>query len=379
MARPGVVLRPDARPTLTELYAVACAALPDTLRRLRVPPCDVDDVLHDIVLAAYGALDRFDPELFHDGTNDPESALEAWLGGIAWRLTTRYRERGHRRHELPSGDGANLPMDPGGDGLSAEQIVARDQRRRLLGRLLQALRPERAEVLLMHYLLEMTVPAIAAKLGINTGTVASRISRGRADFVVAARRLREDERNLLEKGMLFIPFGRGGPVEEPRRPREHAPDRPARGLTFATCAPVALAVATLAMFGIGRAATAAPPPIAGIHEVAEPDFDTPSTSAAAPTATSPAPPASATPPRPARTVEGPAVNGAGSVSLELLLLNSARSALRGGAHERAIASLAAHRRQFPAGVLARQREQIEHDLLLEKARRSVRATSAQTR
>src|SRR5438874_198462 len=59
-----------AHPTPEVVYAVACAYLPDALRLLRVPPGDADDILHDVVLAAYSGLERYDPELFHDGRNE---------------------------------------------------------------------------------------------------------------------------------------------------------------------------------------------------------------------------------------------------------------------------------------------------------------------
>jgi RNA polymerase sigma-70 factor (ECF subfamily) len=366
----NVVPRDEARPTLAEVYAVARSQIPDALRLLHVPPGDADDILHDIVIAAHNGLERFDPALFHDhdGENDPEAALRAWLAGITWRQTTKYRDRAHRRRELPSGDGANLPMDPAGDGLTAEQTVARRQRLVVLDRLLRSLLPERAEVLIMHDFEGMSVPDIAEELGLNANTVASRISRARKDLQAAVARLPEDERNLLKRGMLFIPLG-----------HDARTDRPGGGLSFAACAPAALAVCAMALFGIGPANAAAPPPIVCVHEVAVADLAAPSTSAPAQMATSPAAPAVAAPPRPARTAAGSTLTARRSMSEELVLLDSAVRTLQDGAHDRALASLVDHRQRFPQGVLARRRDQLEHDVLSDRAKCAAGATSAKTR
>jgi RNA polymerase sigma-70 factor (ECF subfamily) len=346
-----------AHPTPEVVYAVACAYLPDALRLLRVPPGDADDILHDIVLAAYSGLDRYDPELFHDGRNDPMSALKAWLAGIAWRQTTKYRDRAHRRHELPSGDGANLPMDPADDTPSSEQMVAIEQRRRIVDRVLQGLHPERADVLIMHDLLGMTVPAIAAELGVNANTVASRISRGRRDFQAAARRLDRDRRSLLEEGMSLLPLGLGS--ELLARLRRLGASLEHVGFTLGLAAGT-FAVLVLGM-GLGAGlvsragpAAAMPPPIVAVSE--------PAVSASAPSAGA-SPPAISVAALPVVTqpaaARAPAKVARGSaLAEELEWIEAARRALAEGAIERGLASLSAHERQFPDGQLAEHRERL---------------------
>src|SRR4051812_14297994 len=52
-----------ARPTFEVLYGVARAHLPEALRLSRVPREDVDDLVHDVVIAAHRRLDRYVPRV----------------------------------------------------------------------------------------------------------------------------------------------------------------------------------------------------------------------------------------------------------------------------------------------------------------------------
>ena len=58
----------------------------------------------------------------------------------------------------------------------------------------------------MHTFLEMSAPDIAQELGLNENTVKSRIARGRADVLAAMKRLRPDERSVLEGMPLLLPL-----------------------------------------------------------------------------------------------------------------------------------------------------------------------------
>jgi RNA polymerase sigma-70 factor (ECF subfamily) len=189
-------------PTFAELYDVARAHLPERLQYLKVPPEDVEDVVHEVVLIAYGKLDTYKPA----EPSNPRGSLRAWLYGIAWRYASRQRGKARRRREVHAGDVARFATSEAEQAPSSEQLAAEAQRRTLLDRVLVKLRPERAEVLLMHTVFEMPVPCIAGELNVNENTVKSRLQRARQDAAAAVRRLTSEERNALQSGALLVPW-----------------------------------------------------------------------------------------------------------------------------------------------------------------------------
>jgi RNA polymerase sigma factor (sigma-70 family) len=208
------------RPTREIVYEVARTHLPETLRLLRVPQQDVDDMVHAIVEIAYKTLDQYDP-----GNRDPLLALRGWLGTMAWHYVLTRRASGHRRFEVPSADvceaapalATEIVSDTG--DASPELCVSREQQQRIVERILSGLRPERREVLVLHDALGFSAPEIAERLGIKEETVRSRWKRARRDFAAAANRLPPEERSLLKDGLLVLLWAsywpssgaRGGP------------------------------------------------------------------------------------------------------------------------------------------------------------------------
>src|ERR1051325_7451913 len=95
---------PD-RPSFETVYTVGLSFLRQALRWLGVAERDVDDVLQDVMIAAYHALDPFDPSCGSaEARSHPPCAhasslergapptasplgepLRRWLFGIAWR------------------------------------------------------------------------------------------------------------------------------------------------------------------------------------------------------------------------------------------------------------------------------------------------------
>ncbi len=182
--------------TFADLYVLACSYLPERLRLLKVPPMDVGDIVHDVVLIAYRKRDDFKPlDVAGDGSD--HRALSVWLFGIAWRYVAKRRTRAYYRREVPSGDAANLHHAADVDAPSSEELVVKAQRRELLQRVLDTLRPERADVLLMQAG-GITVPAIAHELHLKENTVKSRLARARRDAMAAVKRLTPEEQSVLE-------------------------------------------------------------------------------------------------------------------------------------------------------------------------------------
>jgi RNA polymerase sigma-70 factor (ECF subfamily) len=206
------------RPSFETVYTVGLSFLRQALRWLGVAERDIDDVLQDVMIAAYHALESFDPRHStggaragqppsgHDPSSDrraPQAAiplcepLRRWLFGIAWRQVGHYRERAHRRREIAVGAGTSWPFDLADPGLSSEQLLAREQSGQLVGRLLGALDLERRVVLIMHDLLDVTTADIARDLDVKENTVRNRLRLAREDFRVAVKRMNAEERRAL--------------------------------------------------------------------------------------------------------------------------------------------------------------------------------------
>ncbi|WP_437672576.1 RNA polymerase sigma factor [Sorangium sp. So ce131] len=112
----------------------------------------------------------------------PADALRRWLAGIASRQASHYRDKAHRRHELPA-------VDP--DRLSA--FAAPSPEARLVARgLLRAfhrLRPELRELLSLAAT-GLSSLEIAASLALPRPTVATRLRLARRLFARALTRSR---------------------------------------------------------------------------------------------------------------------------------------------------------------------------------------------
>ena len=177
------------RPTFEQLYSDVRRWLPNNLRRLGVDRFDAEDLLHDVVMIAHRQLDRFDPSATRRH-NDPARALQAWIYGIAWRQVDKRHKRASLRDPVARGTH---------EAPSAEHVAAAGERRRILLGVLAKIKPTRAEVLVLHELLDMATPEIARHLGIKENTVKSRVSRGRHDVRQAIERLPREHRSALQE------------------------------------------------------------------------------------------------------------------------------------------------------------------------------------
>ncbi len=187
-----------AGPSFESLYALARGSLPERLRLLKVAPEDIGDIVHEVVLIAHRKAGGYRPPISEPkGVLGARHALEAWLFGIAWRYVVKRRSRAHRRYEVPSGDAANLHTAAVDEAPDSEQVVANAQRHAALVRMLRTLRPERAEVLVLHTVWGMSVPEIADCLSVKANTVKSRLSRARFDALAAVKRMNTKERSAL--------------------------------------------------------------------------------------------------------------------------------------------------------------------------------------
>jgi RNA polymerase sigma-70 factor (ECF subfamily) len=186
--------------SLAKLYALARSRLPSLLRWLKVPAEDVGDVVHDVLLVAHPKLGRFQPRcLGSEEEVDTDRALVVWLVGIAWRRVNRDRTRARSRMEVCVGDVGDLEA-AGAGALTPEELADRAQRRDLALDVLGKLRPERAEVLVLHDVGELPLPEIARRQRVNTNTAKSRLHRARQDVRAVVLRMNRASVPTLSSG-----------------------------------------------------------------------------------------------------------------------------------------------------------------------------------
>jgi RNA polymerase sigma-70 factor (ECF subfamily) len=142
------------------------------LRRLGVPPADVEDAVHDVFVVAHRRY----------GSYDSTRPLRPWLLGIAFRVAAQWRRQ--RRHEVGLDETAQEVPDA---GQGPDDAVASRQVQSQLHAALGALDLPQRAVVVMHDLHGLSAPEIAEELGVPLNTVYSRLRLGRSKLAVALR------------------------------------------------------------------------------------------------------------------------------------------------------------------------------------------------
>jgi len=145
-----------------------------SLRRLGVPPRDIEDVAHELFLEVHRNLARY------DASRPPRP----WLFAFALRFAADYRKQARVRREglfeVPE-----LPdPSPGPDARLAVQ-EARD----LVAEALSAVELDRRGVFILFELDTVPMADIAASLDIPVNTAYSRLRLARDEFAAAVRRI----------------------------------------------------------------------------------------------------------------------------------------------------------------------------------------------
>jgi RNA polymerase sigma-70 factor (ECF subfamily) len=152
------------------------------LRRLGVPPAQVDDALQDVFLVVLRHLDKY----------EAGSRSKAWLFAIALRVASNYRRSKRRRDNHINGSAFDV------DGFSASSEhspfdrAATAQAVGLLRTFLDSIDDDKRSVFIMTELEQMSAPEIAAALRVNLNTVYARIRAARREFARAVARLGEN-------------------------------------------------------------------------------------------------------------------------------------------------------------------------------------------
>jgi RNA polymerase sigma-70 factor (ECF subfamily) len=167
----GALSRPV---TLDTAYREHFKAVWRVLRRLGVPTAQLDDAAQDVFLVVHRKLDAF----------DARAPLRSWILAIAVRVASDHRRRAlrTRAHEL---DEAVADVAP-----SPAQHSETQESLRLLHAVLAELDDKKRCVFVLSELEQLSVPEIAAVLGVNLNTAYSRLRAARKQFEAALSRRR---------------------------------------------------------------------------------------------------------------------------------------------------------------------------------------------
>jgi RNA polymerase sigma-70 factor (ECF subfamily) len=166
------------------------------LRRLGVPPSEVDDRTQEVFVVAHRRWDEFE---------DHGHGPRAWLFQIVLRVVSEARR--HRRRHPEDADGG---VAEGLRSTAPSQIddIARREAVAQLDRALATIEVGRRAVLVLHEVEEMTAPEIARAMSIPLNTVYSRLRVAREELELALRRdVDRDEPSgpvLLQRNMVDV-------------------------------------------------------------------------------------------------------------------------------------------------------------------------------
>lgn len=367
-APPGDPAPPPPRPTFAQVYREGAAVVRRTLRLFGVAERDCEDAMHEVFVVVLRRL----PD------DDPRRPLQAWLRGIARFIALRHGAKQRRTVLLEDMPG----MEQEAAKMAGEAQLDQERRtilQQLFLRLLDSLAPERRDVFVMHELEDMTIPEIAAELGIPAGTATTRLRLAREDMKAALERLKASQRGGGALGALTLALMLEVEREIPPLP----PGMAARVLARLQGAagapgpgsgpgsgPESDAVAGVVKQGATLLARGAAGPLllaAGIalgtlwhprEAPASPPSAAPSASVVPAAAETPSPPPSVSVATNAELAPdaGPLSRAADDEAEETSLLRKASSALAAGDPAAALAAVDEHARRFHGGRHVEERE-----------------------
>jgi RNA polymerase sigma-70 factor, ECF subfamily len=141
------------------------------LRRLGVPPSDVEDAIQEVAARAATRLGGVEP-----------ARHRAFAYGVAFRVASEWRRTAHREIADDTIDAID------GQGLDPEASWDDKWARALLDRIIREMPMELRAVFVLYEVEEHTMAEIADELELPPGTVASRLRRARAAFEEAVAR-----------------------------------------------------------------------------------------------------------------------------------------------------------------------------------------------
>jgi RNA polymerase sigma-70 factor (ECF subfamily) len=157
------------------LFRAHAAFVASFLFRLGLEPSEIEDAVQEVFLIAHRQGG------YQPGPAQPRTWLAAIAIRVAMKAKTRHRRVRRDRKVLTDLIGILRPTDD----VPFEEVEARQ----IVQRILDQMDPERRAVLILFELEGEACDSIAAALGVEVGTVYSRLHRARQEFQRACERL----------------------------------------------------------------------------------------------------------------------------------------------------------------------------------------------
>ncbi len=178
-------MQPEAQAVLRALFVRNFAFIWRILRRLGVPPQNVDDAAQQVFYVAARKIESIDPE-----------KARSFLVGTAIRTAAEIRRVGARGRETTS---ELLDAEPSAEP-SPEQLLEKKRALEFLDAVLEAMPFELRMVFVLYEIEGMSTHEVAPALSLPRGTVASRLRRARLEFQATARRMRAKNTRATTSG-----------------------------------------------------------------------------------------------------------------------------------------------------------------------------------
>ena len=145
-----------------------------SMRRLGVPPADLEDAAQDVFIVAHRKLPEF----------EGRSSIKTWVFGICLRVASDWRKKANARREAPI---AEAPVRST-SGETATREIAMRQARQKLAEVLLRLDEDKRAVFVLFELEELPMTEVAAAVGCPLQTAYARLYAARQIVEVALRR-----------------------------------------------------------------------------------------------------------------------------------------------------------------------------------------------
>jgi RNA polymerase sigma-70 factor, ECF subfamily len=171
---------------MAEIYSTHFAFVFRTMRRMGVPPAQIDDAVQDVFLVVHRRFDEL----------QWSSSEQTLLFGIALRVAQDHRRAVRRRRENLSDNSSAMDSseillaDPAAD--PAEEL-GKAQAKQILYHLLEKLDDEKRAILVSVELEQMPVPEVARAMNLKLNTTYTKLRGARKDFETALAQFRRNE------------------------------------------------------------------------------------------------------------------------------------------------------------------------------------------
>ena len=134
------------------------------LRRLGVAERDIEDAVQEVFMVVHRKLAEF----------EGRSTVRTWVYGIAVRVASDYRKRGHVRREIVT---EAMPETVSADDPHAD--ATRREARAKLDRILDSLDEDKRAVFVLYEIEQVTMAEVAEAVGVPLQTAYSRLHAAR--------------------------------------------------------------------------------------------------------------------------------------------------------------------------------------------------------